>query len=629
MMIWKLKWNPQMTNLFLGIKRWLHLIVSCFKCFFGERGAWREYSFHELSRAAKLFSNGNLIGSGGFGDVYKGSLHGKDVAIKKFKHKINEKPQGKSEEIEYLKKVNHQNLVKLIGYCDDGIDKLLVLEYVPNKCLRHHLDGGNLNWSQRMNIAIKSARGLHYLHKDCNIIHRDIKPNNILLDDLFEPKIADFSLSMFLPKTDKSHITSTWQGTNIYADSEYGDKQNVCEKLDIYSFGIVLLELITGKKPTFDEGDIVNWAHSRITAKDRTDFVDLKLQGEYNEMQMENIINCAQVCVYEPSQSRPNMETIIQILEGKEALLKTSLRECDPINLECLLGIESKQINSPKIYSYDEVAKATGSFSNNNLISKNTIYLGSFDDKKNNAAIKKLEYLGENVNEQKIQEEIEAISHICYPHIVKLIGYCVDGSDRLLVYEYFSNKSLLSQFHENGGAIMDWPSRMKIAVGVAKGLAYLHEFCQPQIVHGNIKMDNIFVGESFQPKISNYRLAKDVLWAFKFKSSNVGNLKGKSVYLAPEYREDEKLTDKSDIFSLGIVFLELITGKPAIGNEDGVKLSIWAAPLLKKALPIKDYSGLVDARLKDNYNREEMIRMIYCAASCVYKRANYRPRANC
>ncbi|XP_058006037.1 proline-rich receptor-like protein kinase PERK15 isoform X4 [Hevea brasiliensis] len=484
-------------------------------CFGGggdTRGGLRKYSYKKLSEATKSFTYDNLLGSGGFGDVFKGSLDGKVVAIKKLKYKKDEEPQNKVEEIEYLKKVNHPCLVELIGYCDEGANKLLVLEFVPNGTLRHHLNGkdNKLDWQRRRNIAIQSAYGLQHLHEICKIIHRDIKADNILLTSNFEPKVADFSLAKFLPNIGNvSHITSVLRGTNVYADPEFIEIQRVSEKSDVYSFGVVLLELITGKPPLFGDSDnIVNWAKSRIEEalinKIYTDFVDPILQGDYDDTQMERMIQCAEACVYRPSVSRPNMEQIIAILKNPNLSIETSL-------------------------------------------------------------------------------------------------------------------------HGKNKVTINWSTRMKIAIGSAKGLAFLHEYCK--VIHGNIKVNNILLDESFEPKISDCRLAKENLHPFRSYNSAVDSLKGTLCCLAPEYIKDKQPTDKSDVFSFGIVLLELITGKQAVENKDGVdtNLSIWVAPRLRKALMINNYSNIIDEELK-GYNEDEMIRMIYCAASCVYKLANYRPR---
>ncbi|XP_058007358.1 proline-rich receptor-like protein kinase PERK3 [Hevea brasiliensis] len=233
----------------------------------------RQYSYDELAEATDKFSNRKLLGEGGFSLVYEGTIDGVKVAIKKLKIRPDERSQSEEEseeEIKVISRVSHKNLVKLFGYCIEGDDILLILEYVPKKSLKHHLHGETtLEWTKRMKIAMGTAKGLEYLHENCTpkIIHRDVKADNILIDDKYEPKIADFGLALLFPETGSlTHITRSNKGTQVYADPEYYP-QKVSEKSDVYSYGVVLLELISGRKTILEGTDIVAWVrYSSIIA---------------------------------------------------------------------------------------------------------------------------------------------------------------------------------------------------------------------------------------------------------------------------------------------------------------------------------------------------------------------------
>ncbi|KAG8643512.1 hypothetical protein MANES_11G043400v8 [Manihot esculenta] len=311
-----------------------------------QRNNLEHYSYGELVEATEFFSNNRLVGEGASGAVYRGKLGKEVVAIKKFKIIVNEEQENLEDqfEIEVLTRIRHPNVVKLIGYCSEGSNRLLVLEYLMNKSLNSYLHGKKfLDWSSRLNIAIGSAKGILYLHK-YGIIHRDIKTDNILLDNNLEPKIADFSLSKFLPNTDNiSHITSVLKGTNIYVDPEYSSIQKVSAKSDIYSFGVVLLELITGRKLIDQQQnlDIITWTwreieqafgngeyravvNSILQSYDEEKIkrmivalVDSKLGKNYDEEQMKRMVFCAIACLNKYSKSRPRMQKIIEVLEGK------------------------------------------------------------------------------------------------------------------------------------------------------------------------------------------------------------------------------------------------------------------------------------------------------------------------
>ncbi|GLJ34401.1 hypothetical protein SUGI_0691600 [Cryptomeria japonica] len=218
----------------------------------------RWFSFAEIKEATNNFSESNAIGSGGYGRVYKAMLpEGEMVAIKRAQQGSLQGGTEFKNEIELLSRVHHKNLVGLIGFCTEQGEQMLVYEYMPNGTLRENLNGeSKLDWSKRLQIALDCAKGLNYLHELANppIIHRDVKSNNILLDENLNAMVADFGLSKLVADTgvnagSKSHVSSQVKGTMGYLDPEYYITQQLSKKSDVYSYGIVLLELITGRLP--------------------------------------------------------------------------------------------------------------------------------------------------------------------------------------------------------------------------------------------------------------------------------------------------------------------------------------------------------------------------------------------
>ncbi|EEF46465.1 serine-threonine protein kinase, plant-type, putative [Ricinus communis] len=281
----------------------------------------RIFTYDEMGIATGYFSHVHLLGEGGFAHVYKGVLRntGEVVAIKKFKYRDGQREDEFEKEIKAISSVRHRNLVKLIGYCINGPDRLLVLEFVPNNSLKTHLHGKKtptLEWPKRINIAIGSAKGLEYLHEDCNpkIIHRDIKADNILLDADFKPKLADFANAKFFPDS-VTHLFTDVRGTSGYIAPEYADTRMLTDKSDVYSYGVLLLELITGKQPDDDHTDIVGWVVPQLDEGNYDFLVDPNLQ-EYDPEQMRQLIICAAACVRKDPDSRPKMSQIVRVLEG-------------------------------------------------------------------------------------------------------------------------------------------------------------------------------------------------------------------------------------------------------------------------------------------------------------------------
>ncbi|KAJ9190174.1 hypothetical protein P3X46_001402 [Hevea brasiliensis] len=300
---------------------------------------------------------------------------------------------------------------------------------------------------------------------------------------------------------------------------------------------------------------------------------------------MIRMICCAAASVYKPSHSRPTMKQIIKVLEGTMPHVKImnwkdieTLQGRATTNLESVLGVERIQITPQKIFAYKELAMATGGFSNVNILGQGgfgQVYKGTLSNGEV-VAIKKLS-LSSRQGEREFLTEVGTLSLAHHQHLVKLIGYCVDRANRLLVYEYVPNNSLRNNLHGQNRMIINWATRMKIAIGSAKGLAYLHEICNPKIVHRGIIANNILLDHNFEPKISDFGLAKE------FSNSSVTltstMLAGTFGYLCPEYCITGQLSDKTDVYGFGVVLLELITGKQANAREFNpyASLTSWVA----------------------------------------------------
>ncbi|XP_057997813.1 cold-responsive protein kinase 1-like isoform X1 [Hevea brasiliensis] len=277
--------------------------------------------------------------------------------------------------------------------------------------------------------------------------------------------------------------------------------------------------------------------------------------------------------------------------------------------------LQSSGTFGPRRYTFEELAEAAHNFSNRYLLGEGgfgQVYQGFLDGQ--TFAIKKLSYLPDQQKKKKLEHEISVISSISHRNLVKLVGYCFEEQNALLVLEYFPNKSLKVSLHEK--KILDWPKRMKIAMGSAKGLEYLHENCKPRIIHQDIKSDNILLDENFEPKVADFGLAEFFPDAVSHVSTSI---KGTKDYIDPQYSGE--LSDKSDVYSFGVVLLELITGRKS--TYEDVHIVGWAKPRIIQALK-GEYMNFIDSNLQ-KYDRREMRRMIFCAASCVYKPLYCRP----
>ncbi|CAA3029517.1 somatic embryogenesis receptor kinase 2 [Olea europaea subsp. europaea] len=294
-------------------------------------GQLKRFSLRELQVATDTFSNKNILGRGGFGKVYKGRLSdGLLVAVKRLKEERT--PGGELQfqtEVEMISMAVHRNLLRLRGFCMTPTERLLVYPYMANgsvaSCLRERQPNEPpLDWPTRRRIALGSARGLSYLHDHCDpkIIHRDVKAANILLDDEFEAVVGDFGLAKLMDYKD-THVTTAVRGTIGHIAPEYLSTGKSSEKTDVFGYGIMLLELITGQR-AFDLARLANdddvmlldWVKGLLKEKKLEMLVDPDLQNNYVEAEVEQLIQVALLCTQSSPMDRPKMSDVVRMLEG-------------------------------------------------------------------------------------------------------------------------------------------------------------------------------------------------------------------------------------------------------------------------------------------------------------------------
>ncbi|GAV84330.1 Pkinase domain-containing protein/LRR_1 domain-containing protein/LRR_6 domain-containing protein/LRR_8 domain-containing protein [Cephalotus follicularis] len=292
----------------------------------------RKLTFADLLDATNDFHNDSLIGSGGFGDVYKAQLKdGSVVAIKKLIHISGQGDREFTAEMETIGKIKHRNLVPLLGYCKVGEERLLVYEYMRYGSLDDVLHdqkkaGIKLNWAARRKIAIGAARGLAFLHHNCipHIIHRDMKSSNVLLDENLEARVSDFGMARLMSAMDTHLSVSTLAGTPGYVPPEYYQSFRCSTKGDVYSYGVVLLELLTGKRPTdsadFGDNNLVGWVKQHAKLK-ISDVFDPELMKEDPSLEIELLqhLKVACACLDDRPWRRPTMIQVMAMFKEIQA----------------------------------------------------------------------------------------------------------------------------------------------------------------------------------------------------------------------------------------------------------------------------------------------------------------------
>lgn len=292
---------------------------------FGKPPRW--FTYAELELATGGFSRVNFLAEGGYGSVHRGVLpDGQTIAVKQHKLASSQGDQEFCSEVEVLSCAQHRNVVMLIGFCIEDGRRLLVYEYICNGSLDSHLYGHQqdvLAWAARQKIAVGAARGLRYLHEECRvgcIVHRDMRPNNILITHDFEPLVGDFGLARWQPDGE-SGVETRVIGTFGYLAPEYAQSGQITEKADVYSFGVVLVELVTGRKAVDlnrpkGQQCLTEWARPLLEAYAIDELVDPHLGSKYSEHEVYNMLHAASSCIRRDPQTRPRMSQVLRILEG-------------------------------------------------------------------------------------------------------------------------------------------------------------------------------------------------------------------------------------------------------------------------------------------------------------------------
>ncbi|MCO5563175.1 hypothetical protein L7F22_016812 [Adiantum nelumboides] len=294
-----------------------------------ENQGWRIFTLKEVLAVTQNFSNDNKLGEGGFGSVYWGQLqNGSQIAVKRLKVWTSKAEMEFAVEVEILGRARHKNLLSLRGYCAEGQERLIIYDFMPNLSLLSHLHGqfateGHLDWRRRMRIALGSAEGIAYLHHYASphIIHRDVKASNVLLDANFEAHVADFGFAKLIPEG-VSHVTTRVKGTLGYLAPEYALWGKVSESCDVYSFGILLFELISSRKPIEKLGSgqkrtIVEWAGPLVYEGKVDELVDPKLKGQFEESELRRLVYVAAMCAQSSPEKRPTMREVVESLKGE------------------------------------------------------------------------------------------------------------------------------------------------------------------------------------------------------------------------------------------------------------------------------------------------------------------------
>ncbi|KAL6648050.1 hypothetical protein ACP70R_012274 [Stipagrostis hirtigluma subsp. patula] len=635
-----------------------------------DRSKWTVHSNHNIrcftqSEIERVTNNyRTMIGKGGFGEVYIGVLEDKNmVAVKKF---IGNVKENFAKELIVHSEINHKNVVRLIGYCIEGKDVMLVTEYIPNGNLSKvlHRDNIPIPLDIRLRVATECAEALAYMHSHMytQVIHGDIKPANILLDGNFNAKLSDFGISR-LVNTDNTLYTEHVMGSIGYMDPLFVRDGRLTVKSDVYSFGVVLVQLITRKRATTENGRISNNVNLFIEALARgsrstRELFDAEIASQNNMKILEGVAKLASECLRLERDRRPQM---IDVAERLRTLRKAShggqkrvdffswVRKIKPAaepigsvwNMGILQDFHSDftgtssssvamgensgmtDVTSPtetspsdlcSSFSFEDIKAASKNFDESLLVGKGAfgrVYRGEIDGGATKVAIKRFHSQSVQIC-HGFRTEIEMILKLRHHNLVPLISYCEQEGEKILVYKYMVRGSLREHLLGTKRPPLTWKQRLVICIGAARGLHYLHQGSGHAIVHGNVKLTNILLDENWVAKITDVGLSTAGM-----PFNDTRTFHSDSYRLAdPEFFRLGRLTEKSDVYSFGAVLFEVLCARPFVDY----KLPLQQVYLLNWALRHKKEGKLdqvIDPYLKEKIDPRCFKRFSQTAEMCV------------
>ncbi|XP_019171519.1 PREDICTED: uncharacterized protein LOC109167071 [Ipomoea nil] len=635
-----------------------------------------KYDLITLQNATNNFSEANKLGEGGFGPVYKGKLENRlEVAVKRLSENSRQGNLEFKNEVALMARLQHRNLVRLLGYCQEGREIILIYEFVPKGGLDNILfdpvKRGCLDWGRRYKIIESIARGLVYMHEDSRlrIIHRDLKASNILLDVDLNPKIADFGAATLFTLDETQGSTSRIVGTYGYMPPEY-----VCQGLfyvrsDVYSFGVLVLEIISGEKNTRFQNeesmkDLVSYAWSHWKSGSASNVIDPMLRGTSSPVhEITKCIHIALLCVQENVSDRPTMGEVLQMLSNLTMTLpipiapgffihsninleasnqsytknEMSISEQFPRKMqkkkaksyvktveESSSSVEISHVESHFKYELITIQNATNNFSEANKLGGGRywlVYKGKLENGLK-VVVKRLWKYSKQGNFQ-FKNEVTLIAKLQHRNLVRLFGYCQEGREMILVYEFLSNGGLDGfLFDPVKRGCLNWKRRYKIIECIARGLIYLHEGSPIRIIHRNLNASNVLLDEDLNPKIVDFDMAKLFALDKTHDSSNIT-----SGYIAPEYELQGEISVKTDVYSFGVLVLEIISGQKFVRfqNEEYMNNLLSYAWTHWKG---ESASNVIDPMLSgiSGCPVHEITKCIHIALLCVQENVPDRPK---
>ncbi|KAJ0736309.1 putative protein kinase RLK-Pelle-LRR-I-1 family [Helianthus annuus] len=579
----------------------------------------------DIKRATQNFHNDNLIGVGGFGKVYKGDLQDGDgfktIVAKRLDTRFGQGEQQFLSELQILLEYKHENVIGLLGYCDENDEKVIVYEYASRGSLDRYLNDASLTWVKRLNICIDVARALDFLHggvgRQAKVIHRDIKSENILLNYDWKAKLVDFGLSLISPlNPETDYVIDHACGTRGYLDPLYRHLGFLTRESDIYSFGVVLFEMLCGRS-TFEvhkhEGHYLpDFIKNRFQEGNHDEVVFEPIREQIAPKSLVTFQKIAYQCLHHEREKRPTTKEVLMQL--KKAL--------EFQNME-LTMTKLAHLQIPLKY----VVKATNNFHHDNIIRQGgfcTAYKGRLLrlGRVMQIVAKRFDFKHAE-GDLEFLMKISMLSDLKHKNIVSFIGFCHEKDEKIIVTTYEANGSLRHYLHDPN---LTWTQRLRICTSVARALSFLHydEERDYAIIHCNINSDTILLDENWEAKLSGFEFSIKQVVYYK-DQVYLGEQIGKMGYMDPAIEKTGGVTHKSDVYSFGVVLFEILCGRNAFIENEANR---FLAPLAKYHYENRTLEDVIHPDLWNQMFPQSLVRYSKAAYSCLNDERADRPDMN-
>lgn len=689
----------------------------------------RIFSYSELFIGSNGFSEEEVLGTGGFGRVYRAVLpsDGTVVAVKCLVERGERFEKTFTAELIAVAHLRHRNLVKLRGWCIHEEVMLLVYEYMPNRSLDRvlfrrpgSLDSAAapppLSWNRRKKIIYGLAAALNYLHQqlETQIIHRDVKASNVMLDSHFNARLGDFGLARWLehkvehelktPPVSKDRQfrlveTTRVGGTMGYLPPESFQKRSVATaKSDVFSFGIVVLEIISGRRAvdlTYPDDQIIllDWIRRLSDEGALLQAGDARIPDmDFAQSDIERCIKIGLMCTFHDPNSRPSMKRVVEALSGNvygtlpdlpsfrsyplyislSSLTSTSMNSNTNVSNSSTTSSSTTAFNSsnfvsataetiymtaesevgaiassssksspkktfpfvetPRIFTYEEIILATSNFSDTRRVAEvdfGTAYYG-FLDNGHHILVKRLGMKTCPALRSRFANEFLNLGRLRHRNLIQLRGWCTEQGEMLVVYDYSASRVLSNIiFHhepENNNLILNWKQRYSLIKSLASAIYYLHEEWDERVIHKNITSSAVFLDSDMNPRLGSFALAEFLTrneHGHHVDTDKKTSVRGIFGYMSPEYMDSGEATTMADVYSFGIVLLEVISGQMAVDfRQRDVLLADRFHQFEDRKRPYRDF---VDWKLNGQYNEREMVRLMKLGITCTSSNPEFRP----